>query len=1462
MCYNMKKRMKLSLVVFILLILISFVFIVDNIIAAQQSAGQSSGSSGSSSGGGVGSNRDANPGSTAGGMQSNRDVNPGSTVGSASGQSASQRGVSTSSGDGRDSSLSNSPSTCFVGETLVSVPNGFKKIKDIKEGDLVYSFDVENNKLVTDTVEKVLIHDGINANFNDYSLYPLMEIETSNHIKLKVTANHPFYYPKLDTWVNVLYIPIGEEILYLDNFGKYSKVKLVSKKILSDNSAVLYNFETNKYHNYLVNGILVHNGGSSSQVHVPTFNFKDWNINPIASTNIDASECKRGYVEKEIKDIVSDNRWVLYSSVGIPLLQKDLNNNGSFAPDPMSNGWTQLGPRDDTKNLLGDSDGGQNGKQFLLRTWVYNNYTNNVNTLTNIYCSTSENSACTVVCPEGSVISAVNPVRYGAAYCNNLPSTSNSAGSCSKQASSCIGQISCTWTFNNANCGDTCYGYVKTGVLGVTCTNYNSVILPLNVTFDKGDSFALFVNGKEYMRSCYSKNTQTGALQESNCHLTYGNVSFVSGWNMVEITYITNNGTGLLKLDKRLSDTFKMVSNDNNHFNYACGIDFKKYENQSEYCAAGPKYYVETIKRTACTTGCNYNSLINKTNLFLGEKINYDTNQTFCGCAGYTWLNNACCGDDTNENIPETGNYCNDYIDNDCDGLLDHNDPNCGGCPANTTLCPDGLCRNSTCNPVASCVVNGACDPGENCFCSDCWLKQDSCASGLICSNNISKLCYQGFCGDGICSVGESCSCSDCGGQSSVCSGGAVCDPLSKICVCPIGTTLCGDGTCKSNCNNQNTTCDLDGIPDYGESCTCRDSHYYMDSCLSGSVCDPKTNVCKCEDGKTLCSDGICRVNCTSYNCNSNGVCDSGEGCQCADCNNQQSSCMVGSTCKLQGANCLYAPNLNVCTPALDMCNGKDDNCNGQTDEDCKPTVRDIYVNTTKISPNSWVRVYCDISTGLPESTMLASIYFGPSSNNWIINNVVMWWDPVKKDHYYDYFVDVISNVTSVYYLRCDAVDVYGNSASLTRTTGFTVSTYCGDGNCGSGESCSSCSVDCGSCPTDDDDDDDSSGGSGSSSGSSRKTYTVDFTLKDVYSYDNLRENDRFIMNFPGKNKKYVLEIQDEFSSETEFDLDDGSNFRISKNSNKNLDVDSDGKNDVDVEVGDISNYRPDMTFNYLKPAGVVCGDSKCDISESCLTCSTDCGTCKTQASCADGISNQGEDGVDCGGPCLRDCATCYDGISNQGEEGVDCGGPCSSCAYCGDGTCDKDEDSCSCKDDCEKERLASWITPFLILIILAGITGFLSKKFRDRSKGIMEDLRKKGEWDKPTNSNIRGEIIYKLRFWSRMFYVVIGLIILAGLVLVYYLGICNDCKNGWVLSVILLILIALLSLIYGLYKKYGNPKRRTITLADAEKIIRNAIKKGYKPDQIKKLAIDQGWTVDTINRILDKIKSEDGNKR
>jgi hypothetical protein len=84
-------------------------------------------------------------------------------------------------------------------------------------------------------------------------------------------------------------------------------------------------------------------------------------------------------------------------------------------------------------------------------------------------CSASENNGCSVTCPSGQVIVAV-VTRYGASNCNNLPACPNNIGAKCAGTPSCIGATTCSYTFNNANCGDTWYGYVKTGTLTVFCS--------------------------------------------------------------------------------------------------------------------------------------------------------------------------------------------------------------------------------------------------------------------------------------------------------------------------------------------------------------------------------------------------------------------------------------------------------------------------------------------------------------------------------------------------------------------------------------------------------------------------------------------------------------------------------------------------------------------------------------------------------------------------------------------------------------------------------------------------------------------------------------------------------------------------------------------------------------------------------------------------------------------------------
>lgn len=109
---------------------------------------------------------------------------------------------------------------------------------------------------------------------------------------------------------------------------------------------------------------------------------------------------------------------------------------------------------------------------------------------------------------------------------------------------------------------------------------------------------------------------------------------------------------------------------------------------------------------------------------------------------------------------------------------------------------------------------------------------------------------------------------------------------------------------------------------------------------------------------------------------------------------------------------------------------------------------------------------------------------------------------------------------------------------------------------------------------------------------------------------------------------------------------------------------------------------------------------------------------------CIDGIKNQNELDIDCGGECSP-CPTCSDKIQNQKEEGVDCGGPCPrKCGFiyqplfyplCGDNACEG-IDLILCPSDCKY----SWIYLALIALIIALWIFYGTQKIKALVKSIL----------------------------------------------------------------------------------------------------------------------------------------------
>ncbi len=84
------------------------------------------------------------------------------------------------------------------------------------------------------------------------------------------------------------------------------------------------------------------------------------------------------------------------------------------------------------------------------------------------------------------------------------------------------------------------------------------------------------------------------------------------------------------------------------------------------------------------------------------------------------------------------------------------------------------------------------------------------------------------------------------------------------------------------------------------------------------------------------------------------------------------------------------------------------------------------------------------------------------------------------------------------------------------------------------------------------------------------------------------------------------------------------------------------------------------LTISY--PVGQVFAKVYIELGQGSTT-SVGVSQTQTQDMCANGIQDEDETGVDCGGPCAPcSTATCSDNIKNQDETGVDCGGPCLPC--------------------------------------------------------------------------------------------------------------------------------------------------------------------------------------------------------
>ena len=137
---------------------------------------------------------------------------------------------------------------CFLAGTMILTGDGTEiPIEDIKKGMEVYAFDKKSGKLKVSRVSKTFFH----PKENTY----LVLFEPSLVVPappLLVTPNHPVL--NNNKWVEIGDLEEGDMLTDKNNNPiPINKIKEVDK--LSD----VFNFEVEKYHTYVAQGIIVHN---------------------------------------------------------------------------------------------------------------------------------------------------------------------------------------------------------------------------------------------------------------------------------------------------------------------------------------------------------------------------------------------------------------------------------------------------------------------------------------------------------------------------------------------------------------------------------------------------------------------------------------------------------------------------------------------------------------------------------------------------------------------------------------------------------------------------------------------------------------------------------------------------------------------------------------------------------------------------------------------------------------------------------------------------------------------------------------------------------------------------------------------------------------------------------------------------------------------------------------------------
>ncbi len=140
---------------------------------------------------------------------------------------------------------------CFAAGTKILTPNGKVSIETLREGDSVLSMSPDG-RIVTTKVLATFVHENTTWEVK-------IRLSDGKNLTITTTGEHPFFLAgKSMATVTVDKLRTGMKLIYTDgrNLTETSEIIEVTQK---GQKAKVYNFTAGTYHNYFVDGILVHN---------------------------------------------------------------------------------------------------------------------------------------------------------------------------------------------------------------------------------------------------------------------------------------------------------------------------------------------------------------------------------------------------------------------------------------------------------------------------------------------------------------------------------------------------------------------------------------------------------------------------------------------------------------------------------------------------------------------------------------------------------------------------------------------------------------------------------------------------------------------------------------------------------------------------------------------------------------------------------------------------------------------------------------------------------------------------------------------------------------------------------------------------------------------------------------------------------------------------------------------------